>query len=73
MASLAASFKDARAAWQLEAVNPQGGDPNVAAIRLLAGSGPGLLEGAAGVALAVLRPAGSLDPRSRWDACLLIT
>jgi hypothetical protein len=57
----------------LEAVSPQGSDPDSAAIRLLADSGPGLLDGAAGIALAVLRPAGSLDLRSRWDECLLIT
>jgi hypothetical protein len=57
----------------IDAIAPHGSDPTTAAVRLLTGSGPGLLEGAAGIALAVLRPAGSLDPRSRWDACLLIT
>ncbi|WP_329486675.1 lanthionine synthetase C family protein [Kitasatospora sp. NBC_01246] len=36
-------------------------------------AGPGLLDGAAGVALATLA-AGSTDPpRSAWDACLLIS
>lgn len=56
----------------LDAIDPEGSDPSTAAARLITRSGPGLLEGAAGCALAVLRPAGNLDPRSQWDACLLI-
>jgi hypothetical protein len=56
----------------LDALAPECVEPGPAAARLLTQSGPGLLEGAAGCALAILRPAGSLDPRSRWDACLLI-
>lgn len=34
--------------------------------------GPGFLDGAAGIALAVLAPATATPPHSRWDACLLI-
>ncbi|MER7043656.1 lanthionine synthetase C family protein [Streptomyces jumonjinensis] len=34
---------------------------------------PGLLEGAAGTALAALAPAGEPTPSSTWDTCLLIT
>ncbi len=53
----------------LSAVQP------AAAVALVEASdaGPGLLNGAAGVALATLA-AGSTDPpRSAWDACLLIS
>lgn len=35
--------------------------------------GPGLLNGAAGIALAVLAPATGLQPYSEWDSCLLIS
>ncbi|WP_329560146.1 lanthionine synthetase C family protein [Streptomyces uncialis] len=37
------------------------------------GSGdPGLLDGAAGVALALIAPSTTTPPRSAWDSCLLI-
>ncbi|MGW5675371.1 lanthionine synthetase C family protein [Streptomyces sp. NPDC003860] len=37
------------------------------------GSGdPGLLDGAAGVALALIAPSTATPPRSSWDSCLLI-
>ncbi|MER7045561.1 lanthionine synthetase C family protein [Streptomyces jumonjinensis] len=37
------------------------------------GSGdPGLLDGAAGVALALIAPSTTTSPRSAWDSCLLI-
>ncbi|WP_307721155.1 lanthionine synthetase C family protein [Streptomyces otsuchiensis] len=38
-----------------------------------AGAGPGLLEGAAGSALAALAPLTGGQPVTDWDACLLIT
>jgi hypothetical protein len=34
--------------------------------------GPGLLYGAAGLALALLAPSTAAPPMSAWDACLLI-
>ncbi|MFI6287404.1 lanthionine synthetase C family protein [Streptomyces sp. NPDC051018] len=33
---------------------------------------PGLLNGAAGVALALLAPSTAVPPRSAWDSCLLV-
>jgi hypothetical protein len=58
----------------LHAVHPLGSDARHAAATLLAapGRGPGFLDGAAGIALAVLSPSSSAPPRSSWDACLLI-
>ncbi|TLQ46068.1 lanthionine synthetase C family protein [Streptomyces marianii] len=35
-------------------------------------AGPGFLNGAAGMALALLAPATTTPPQSAWDACLLI-
>ncbi|MEH1124850.1 lanthionine synthetase C family protein [Micromonospora sp. CPCC 206061] len=56
----------------LDAVHPPDADPRTTATTLLASAGPGLLEGAAGVALAAHAPAAGTLPRTRWDACLLI-
>jgi hypothetical protein len=60
----------------LDAVHLPGTDPTTAAACLLdpAGCGPGFLEGASGIALAILRPSHSgLPAASGWDTCLLIT
>ncbi|GAA3304778.1 hypothetical protein GCM10020295_56780 [Streptomyces cinereospinus] len=35
-------------------------------------AGPGFLNGAAGMALALLAPASVAPPRSAWDTCLVI-
>ncbi|MDG4803704.1 lanthionine synthetase C family protein [Micromonospora sp. WMMD980] len=69
----AAALRDT-AARLLDVVHQPGTDPRDTAAALLApdGGGPGLLDGAAGTALASLTAAG-LTPRTRWDACLLIT
>jgi hypothetical protein len=58
----------------LDAVQPPGSDPAHAATRLMQDEerGPGLLDGAAGIALALLAPSTAEPPRSTWDACLLI-
>jgi hypothetical protein len=58
----------------LNAVQPSGTNPEDTAAALLgtAGRGPGLLDGAAGVALAILAPASGQLPSSGWDSCLLI-
>jgi hypothetical protein len=58
----------------LDAVQHAGTDPESAAACLLntAGRGPGFLEGASGVALAVLPANGSPASHSGWDTCLLI-
>lgn len=58
----------------LNAVQPSGTNPEDTAAALLsaAGRGPGLLDGAAGVALAVLAPDTGQLPSSGWDSCLLI-
>lgn len=58
----------------LDAVQPPGADPRhpAAAVGVPAGSGPGLLEGTAGIALAVLAPSTNALPQSGWDTCLLI-
>jgi hypothetical protein len=55
----------------LAAICPPGTDPAVAAPTLAAESGPGFLDGAAGISLALLAPA-TTPPRTAWDACLLI-
>ncbi len=57
----------------LNAIHPSGASPERAATALLtaADRGPGLLDGAAGVALAVLAPGTATPPCSAWDACLL--
>lgn len=59
----------------LDAVHPPGGDPARTATALLESPehGPGLLDGAAGVALAVLGPSTTTPPRTAWDTCLLIS
>jgi hypothetical protein len=59
----------------LTAVHPPGTDPAHAATTLIQDEerGPGLLDGAAGIALALLAPSTAEPPRSTWDACLLIT
>jgi hypothetical protein len=59
----------------LDAVHPADADLQQAATALLhpSGCGPGLLDGAAGVALAVLAPSTGELPYSGWDACLLIS
>ena len=58
----------------LAAVHPPGTDPAHAVTRLMHDEerGPGLLDGAAGIALALLAPSTAAPPRSAWDACLLI-
>ena len=58
----------------LAAVHPLGTDPAHAAATLIRDEerGPGFLDGAAGIALAVLAPSTSTPPQSAWDACLLI-
>ncbi|WP_328339844.1 lanthionine synthetase C family protein [Streptomyces violaceus] len=58
----------------LAAVHPPDTDPVHAATTLMQDEerGPGLLDGAAGIALALLAPSTAAPPRSAWDACLLI-
>ncbi|WP_043680784.1 lanthionine synthetase C family protein [Streptomyces xylophagus] len=58
----------------LAVVHPPGTDPAHAAATLIRDKerGPGFLDGAAGVALAVLAPETATPPQSAWDACLLI-
>ncbi|MBZ6171207.1 lanthionine synthetase C family protein [Streptomyces olivaceus] len=58
----------------LAAVTPPGTDPELIATALIQDEkgGPGLLDGAAGIALALLAPSTAARPRSTWDACLLI-
>uniref|UniRef100_A0AAU2ABI8 Lanthionine synthetase C family protein n=1 Tax=Streptomyces sp. NBC_00093 TaxID=2975649 RepID=A0AAU2ABI8_9ACTN len=53
---------------------PPGTDPDDAAAAIVHDkeAGPGLLNGAAGIALALLVPATGAPPRTSWDACLLI-
>ncbi|WP_066374733.1 lanthionine synthetase C family protein [Herbidospora mongoliensis] len=64
----------AAAEAMLDAVHPPDTDPEITTAALLhpEGRGPGLLEGAAGVALAVQAPAAAMLPQTGWDACLLI-
>ncbi|MFC8306725.1 lanthionine synthetase C family protein [Streptomyces olivaceus] len=58
----------------LAAVTPPDTDPELTAMALIQDEegGPGLLDGAAGIALALLAPSTAAPPRSAWDACLLI-
>ncbi|MFC9029179.1 lanthionine synthetase C family protein [Streptomyces arboris] len=58
----------------LATVFPPGTDPELMATELLEneGVGPGLLDGVAGIALALLAPSTAVPPRTAWDACLLI-
>lgn len=59
----------------LASVHEPDADPVRTATALIdaADGGPGLLDGAAGVALAVLTASGTTPPASEWDACLLIS
>ncbi|MFF2546625.1 lanthionine synthetase C family protein [Kitasatospora sp. NPDC058063] len=59
------------AALLLDTAHPPLTDPAEQAHRLLASMGPGLLEGAAGTALALLAPATGTASATPWDACLL--
>ncbi|MFD5425343.1 lanthionine synthetase C family protein [Streptomyces sp. NPDC127084] len=57
----------------LHVIHPPGTDAEKAAVALaLAPEGPGLLDGAAGIALAVLAPSSTVPPSTAWDSCLLI-
>ncbi|MFE9926197.1 lanthionine synthetase C family protein [Streptomyces sp. NPDC005774] len=58
----------------LTAVHPPGTDPDLAATALIQDEerGPGLLDGAAGRALALLASSTAAPPRPAWDTCLLI-
>ncbi|MFE3328997.1 lanthionine synthetase C family protein [Streptomyces sp. NPDC059176] len=58
----------------LAPVHPPGSDAAAAATALLHTSepDPGLLDGASGIALALLTPATGAPPHTSWDACLLI-
>ncbi|CAL9312686.1 lanthionine synthetase C family protein [Streptomyces sp. SudanB182_2057] len=58
----------------LTAVHPPGIDPEHATTVLVQDEerGPGLLDGVAGIALALLAPATATAPQSAWDTCLLI-
>ncbi|MFJ4617572.1 lanthionine synthetase C family protein [Streptomyces sp. NPDC088812] len=59
----------------LAAVTPPDTGPDLMATALVQDeeSGPGLLDGAAGIALALLAPSTAAPPRTAWDACLLIS
>ncbi|MFJ8194731.1 lanthionine synthetase C family protein [Streptomyces sp. NPDC096094] len=59
----------------LAAVHPPGTDPVHTATALIQDEdrGPGLLDGAAGIALALLASSAATPPRSAWDTCLLVT
>lgn len=58
----------------LAAICPVDDDLERAATALVSGTGagPGLLDGAAGTALALLAADTAAPPRSAWDSCLLI-
>ena len=58
----------------LAAASPPGTYPERMATALIQDEegGPGLLDGAAGIALALLAPSTAARPQSAWDACLLI-
>ncbi|MFI8952191.1 lanthionine synthetase C family protein [Streptomyces sp. NPDC053750] len=58
----------------LAAVHPPGADPARTAAALIQDEerGPGLLDGAAGIALALLSTGAAEPPRTAWDACLLV-
>lgn len=58
----------------LAGVIPPGTDPELMATALIQDEegGPGLLDGAAGIAPALLAPSTAVLPRSAWDVCLLI-
>ncbi|MFG2520174.1 lanthionine synthetase C family protein [Streptomyces sp. NPDC048527] len=54
----------------LATICPPGTNPAAAAVTVANEAGPGFLDGAAGIALALLAP--TTPPRTAWDACLLI-
>ncbi|MFF1594826.1 lanthionine synthetase C family protein [Streptomyces sp. NPDC058286] len=54
----------------LATICPAGTDPAAAAVTVAKEAGPGFLDGAAGIALALL--ALTTPPRTAWDACLLV-
>ncbi|MFB7270637.1 lanthionine synthetase C family protein [Streptomyces sp. NPDC056244] len=56
----------------LATICPPGTDPKAAAAAAVNEAGPGFLDGAAGIALALLAPATTTPPRTAWDTCLLI-
>ncbi|WP_108989978.1 lanthionine synthetase C family protein [Streptomyces coelicoflavus] len=58
----------------LAAVHPPGADPVHTATALIQDEerGPGLLDGAAGIALALLAFSAAEPPLSAWDSCLLV-
>ncbi|MFJ9894254.1 lanthionine synthetase C family protein [Streptomyces sp. NPDC091280] len=58
----------------LTAIHPADTDPERTATGLIQNDqrGPGLLDGAAGIALALLAPDTAVRPQTAWDACLLI-
>jgi hypothetical protein len=58
----------------LASVCPPSTDPQAAAKAAVHDeeAGPGFLNGAAGIALALLAPATTTPPRSAWDSCLLV-
>ncbi|RKF24678.1 lanthionine synthetase C family protein [Micromonospora globbae] len=63
---------DARVPHLLRMIDPAGAGPRRTAAALIAAApGPGLLEGAAGVALAALSCSTASTPDSSWDSCLL--
>jgi hypothetical protein len=59
----------------LTAIHTQGTDVDhtITVLMDAADGGPGLLDGAAGIALAVLAPTTATPPSSAWDTCLLIS
>ncbi|MFF8989468.1 lanthionine synthetase C family protein [Streptomyces sp. NPDC014983] len=59
----------------LAAVMPPGADPELTATALIQDEkgGPGFLDGAAGIALALLASSTATPPRTAWDACLLFS
>jgi hypothetical protein len=59
----------------LDAAAPPGSDHPTIAASLIADpqAGPGLLDGAAGIALSVLTASRGTTPSSGWDTCLLIS
>ncbi|MFG1661385.1 lanthionine synthetase LanC family protein [Micromonospora chersina] len=63
---------DARVPDLLSMIDPTGAGPRRTAAALIAAApGPGLLEGAAGVALAAMSCSTASTPASSWDSCLI--
>ncbi|MFE6692169.1 lanthionine synthetase C family protein [Streptomyces sp. NPDC057743] len=72
-AATTAAQLSATALSLLATLLPPGTAPDEAATALVANeAGAGLLDGAAGTALALLAAAGTEPPRTAWDTCLLI-